>query len=226
MTVRVGTARASGGSIRDMQGQPGFYERRIFPWLNDQLLAAPEFDELRAETLRPARGSVVEIGFGSGLNLPHYPAAVHSLTAIEPNPGMQARAVPRVSGSPIQVQVIAGCAESIPLPDAGFGTAVSVLTLCSVADPARALAELRRVLRDEGRLLVLEHGLAPDPGVARWQHRLNGLQRVLACGCNLDRPVTDLVRAGGFRFEAVRQFYAPGIPRSHGWLTLGSAVKA
>ena len=88
------------------------------------------------------------------------------------------------------------------------------------------LAELRRVLRPHGRLLLMEHGLAEEEGVARWQQRLNGLQRVVACGCNLDRPIAELVQANGFRFESVRKFYVPRMPRTHGWVTVGVALKA
>jgi hypothetical protein len=88
------------------------------------------------------------------------------------------------------------------------------------------LAELRRVLRPAGRLLLMEHGLSEDNGVVRWQQRLNRLQRIVACGCNLNRPIAELVQAHGFRFESLRKFYAPGMPRTHGWVTVGVAVKA
>jgi ubiquinone/menaquinone biosynthesis C-methylase UbiE len=203
----------------------GFYERRVFPWLNDRLNTDPALRRIRAEAVSAARGRVVEIGFGSGLNLPHYPSAVESLVAVEPNDGMQARARPRIVAWRIPVEVVPGTAECLPLADAGFDTAVSTLTLCTVADPARALAELRRVLRSNGRLLVMEHGLSEDDGVARWQHRLNRMQRVLACGCNLNRPIAELVQVHGFRFESVRKFYAPNMPRTHGWLTVGAAVR-
>lgn len=211
---------------RTMRAGPGFYQRRVFPWLNDRFCGDEQLQELRAEALRPAHGRVLEIGFGTGLNLPHYPAAVQSLVAVEPNAGMVGRARSRLAAAPMPVEIIAGGAEAIAAPAASFDTAVSVLTLCTVGDPARVLAELRRLLRPNGRLLLLEHGLAPDAGVARWQRRLNGLERVLACGCTLDRPVAALVRAGGFGFESLRQFYAPGIPRTHGWLTLGCASLA
>ena len=204
----------------------GFYERRVFPWLNDRLNADPELEKMRADALSGARGRVVEIGFGSGLNLRHYPGAVRSLVAVEPNDGMHARARPRIEASDFPVEVIRGIAEHLPLADAGFDTAVSTLTLCTVADPARVLAELHRVLRPDGRLLLMEHGLSDDDGVARWQKRFNGLQRIVACGCNLDRPIGQLVQAHGFRFESVRRFYAPKLPRTHGWVTVGAAVKA
>lgn len=209
-----------------MEAAGGFYERRIFPWLNDRLGADPELQRLRAELLASARGRVIEIGFGTGLNLPHYPSAVTELVAVEPSSGMLARAGSRIAAAPFPVRVITGSAESLPLPDAAFDTAVSTLTLCTVPDPGRALAELRRVLRQDGRLLFLEHGLADDPGVARWQGRLDWLQTRVACGCHLNRPVVRMLRDHGFRLGEVRQFYAPRIPRTHGWVTLGVAVRS
>lgn len=204
----------------------GFYEGRVFPWLNDRLNADPTLEQMRAEALSGARGRVVEIGFGSGLNLPHYPQAVQSLVAVEPNDGMHARARPRIEAARFPIEMIEGTAERLPLADAGFDTAVSTLTLCTVADPARALAELRRVLRAGGRLLLMEHGLSEDEGIARWQQRLNGLQRLVACGCNLNRPIAELVQANGFRFQLIRKFYAPKMPRTHGWVTVATALKA
>lgn len=208
-----------------MRETTGFYERRVFPWLNDRLGADPALERIRADGLADARGRVVEIGFGTGLNLRHYPAAVQGLVAVEPNPGMHERAHPRIAQSRIPVELVMGRAENLPLPDASFDTAVAVLTLCTVSDPARVLAELRRVLRNDGRLLLIEHGLSGDPGVARWQNRLNGLQRTFACGCNLNRSVPALVEASGFRFQTLRQLYVPKVPRTHGWLTIGTAVK-
>jgi ubiquinone/menaquinone biosynthesis C-methylase UbiE len=201
----------------------GFYEQRIFPWLNDRLNRDPELQKLRAEAMAPARGKVIEIGFGSGANLPHYPAAVESVTAVEPNPGMRDRAARHTARIP--VDVIAGTAESIPLPDGSFDTAVSTLTLCTVDDPDKALAELRRLLRDDGQLIILEHGLAGDAKIAKWQNRLNGIQHVVACGCNLNRDIAPLVERAGFRFESVRSFYAPKTPKTHGWVTVGTARK-
>jgi ubiquinone/menaquinone biosynthesis C-methylase UbiE len=206
--------------------QAGFYANRIFPWLNDRLARDPELEHARGEVLAPARGRVIEIGFGSGLNLRHYPGAVDSIVAVEPNSAMHDRAAARIKASRIPVEVVMGAAENMPLPDRAFDTAVSVLTMCSVAEPRRVLSELRRVLRDDGILLVMEHGLAEECRVARWQNRLNGIQRIVGCGCNLNRPIAQLVESHGFRFEAMRRFYAPGMPRTHGWLTLGTAVKA
>jgi len=203
----------------------GFYERRVFPWLNDVLGGAPALQELRRETLSSAAGRVIEIGFGSGANLSYYPGTVTAVTGVEPNAGMTDRAVGRAHATPVPVRIVEGVAEDLPFGDESFDAAVTTLTLCSVRDPVRVVGELHRVLREGGRLFVLEHGLSPDATVARWQERLNGFQRVVACGCNLNRSIIALVSAAGFEFEAVRAFSVPGIPRTHGWITVGNAVR-
>ena len=201
----------------------GFYARTVFPWLNDRLNADPEVMRLRKEALAPARGRVLEIGFGTAANLPHYPEGVTEVVGIEPSEGMTARAKRAVAQSRIPVEIIVTNAESLPLDDRSFDTAVSTLTLCTVGEPSRVLAEIRRVLREDGRFIVLEHGLSSDPKVARWQRRLNGIQKVVACGCNLDRDIRDLVERNGFRFDDLRQFFAPKVPRTYGWITAGTA---
>lgn len=203
-----------------------YYRSRVFPWMNDRLSADPELDRIRDEAVRAAAGQVIEIGFGTGLNLPHYGGTVQRVVGIEPNPGMVERAASRIAAAPFPVQILNCAAESLPLPEASFDTAVSTLTLCSVMDPGRVLGELRRVLRDDGWLLLLEHGLADEAGVARWQHRLDWLQGKLGCGCHLTRPVSRLLADNGFRFATVQQFFAPKMPRTHGWVTVGAAIKA
>jgi len=197
----------------------GFYEGRVFPWLNDRLNRDPEIMRLRRDALAPASGRVLEIGFGTGANLPYYPAAVREIVAIEPSEGMNVRGSRAVTASRIPVEMIATGAEKLPLADRSFDTAVSTLTLCTVADPVRVLSELRRVLREDGQLIILEHGLSDDARVARWQHRLNGFQRIVACGCNLNRRIRDLVEIAGFRFDDIREFHLPKVPRTHGFLT-------
>lgn len=200
------------------------YERRIFPWLNERLGKNHELALLRAEAVAPASGRVLEIGFGTGLNLPHYSSAVTSVVGVEPNDGMRERAKRRIAGARIPVDLIAGRGEALDLSSSSFDSAVMTLTLCSVSDPIAVLHEVRRVLRTGGRLIVLEHGLSEDAGVARWQRRLNGIQNLLACGCNITRPVRELVETAGFRFDSIRTFYAPKAPRTHGWMTLGTAI--
>lgn len=203
----------------------GFYARCIFPWLNDKLTNDPELLRLRTDVLADARGRVIEIGFGSGANLSHYRPSVRSVVGIEPNDGMLDRARLRVAMAPMPVSIVIGNAERMPFADRMFDTAVSTLTLCTVANPGRALAELHRVLRDDGRLIVIEHGLSNDEPVARWQWRLNGIQNVVACGCHLIRPIPDLIKNQHFTTERLQSFYASKIPRTHGWLTTGSASK-
>jgi ubiquinone/menaquinone biosynthesis C-methylase UbiE len=208
-----------------MPSAAGLYERRVFPWLNDRLNADPELVRLRAEAMAAAKGRTLEIGFGTGLNLAHYPAAVSELVAIEPNEGMLDRATDRITAVKFPVKVIHATAETLPLTDRTIDTAVSVLTLCTVDEPARVLGELHRVLRDEGCLIVLEHGLAEIASVVKWQMRLDWLQGKLACGCHLTRPIAELLSQSGFRFESVRQFFVPKMPRTHGWVTVGVATK-
>ena len=201
----------------------GFYERRVFPWLNDRFANGPELDRLRGEALASATGRVLEIGFGSGVSLPHYRAAVRLIVALDPNDGMHDLAAPRMRASRAPVAALVGEAECLPLADHSIDTAVSLLTLCTVSDPLRVLGELRRVLGADGRLVLVEHGLSDDARVARWQRRLNGVQNVIACGCNLDRAIADLVERAGFIWVEQKRFYAPGIPPTHGWITTGVA---
>lgn len=210
-----------------MRARMGFYERVVFPWLNDLLVDhSGELKKLRLATLASAHGDVVEIGFGTGLSLPFYPRGVRSLTAVEPNEGMLARATDRVAHSPFPMRVIHAPGEELPLEDASFDTATLMLTLCSVDDPLRVLREIRRVLRPGGRLLLLEHGLSPSPRLARWQHRLNPVENLLGAGCNLTRPTAELVRRAGFRFEELREFHDPKIAKLVSWITTGAAVPA
>jgi ubiquinone/menaquinone biosynthesis C-methylase UbiE len=201
----------------------GLYAERIFPWITDKVMAAPDLEALRREALAPARGRVVEIGSGSGLNLALYPDTVDEVVAVEPSEGMRRRSRERVARSPVPVEVVGTVGERLPLDDASFDTAVCTFVLCSVDDPGQVMREIRRVLRPGGKLIVLEHGLAEDAGVARWQHRLDPVQQVVACGCHLTRDVRRMVEDAGLRFEHVRQQYLPHAPRPLGWVTLGLA---
>jgi len=201
----------------------GFYERRVFPLINDAAGRYSRLRRLRADLCTRATGRVLEIGFGTGANLVFYPASVDSIIGIEPNEGMIDRARRHLATCRVPVSVRAGTAEALPAEDASVDTVVSTLTLCSVDDPERALGELRRVVHPDGRLLLLEHGLAADEAVARWQHRLNPVQRVVACGCNLNRPIAALVAQAGFDVSELRSSYLPGAPRPLGWFTAGQA---
>ena len=203
----------------------GIYSQWVFPHLCDLLLGRPWVARHRRELLAHAGGDVLEIGFGTGLNLPHYPERVRTITTVDPNPGMHRLARRRVRQSRIAVdhRVLSG--ERLPFEDGRFDCAVSTFTLCSIGPVSRALAEVHRVLRPSGRFLFLEHGLSPEPRVQRWQRRLNWLEARLADGCRLDRDVPALVAAQPFSSVAVEEFYLERTPRTHGYLYRGIATK-
>ena len=204
----------------------GLYAKHIFPRLMNAMMSGAAFDELRRAVLAGVSGAVLEVGFGTGLNLPHYPPGLTRLTAIDANPGMSALARRRLAASPLQVQHEVLDGERLPMPDASFDHVVCTWTLCSIPRPERALDEMRRVLKPAGRLHFIEHGLSPEPGVQKWQRRLNPLNKVLACGCHLNRDMEALIAGQGFRFETLDKFYQPKEPRFAGYLYQGVAAKA
>jgi ubiquinone/menaquinone biosynthesis C-methylase UbiE len=177
----------------------------------------------RAAVTEGLEGRVVEIGFGSGLNLEHYPPTVDVVLAVEPAAVARRLAVRRIASSRVEVEHVGLDGQCIPLPDDSGDAALSTFTLCSIPDAHRALLELRRVIRPGGRFHFLEHGLAPDPGVVAWQRRLEPLQRRLADGCHLTRDIPAIVTDAGFVIERVEQRYARG-PRPWSWFTVGVAV--
>lgn len=189
-------------------------------------MSGENFSELRRRLLAGTVGDVLEIGFGTGLNLPHYPAAVHSVTAVDSNPGMSRLAQARVAACPIAVRSETLDGQSLPFAACLFDCVVSTWTLCSIPDPKRALEELHRVLKPGGRFRFVEHGRSPDPAVSRWQDRLTPLQEVLADGCRLNRDIRGLVLAAGFEVLELDTFYMKGVPRIGGYLYFGSATKS
>jgi ubiquinone/menaquinone biosynthesis C-methylase UbiE len=197
----------------------GFYSRVIFPRLCDVILNQPAIAKLRRELLAHAEGRILEIGFGTGLNLPCYPRAVRGITAVDPNPGMHRLASGRIHQTGIDVVHYQLRSEQLPFDAGAFDCVISTFTLCSIDDVDQALREVQRVLKPGGRLLLMEHGLSPDPGVQRWQRRLNWLEGLLADGCRLDRNVRELVRA--FAPVYVDEFYLERTPRTHGYLYRG-----
>lgn len=201
----------------------GLYEKHIFPLINETVMSDPQLRALRKEALSSAHGRVLEVGIGTGLNLPLYPSSVQSLVGIDPNFGMHKRAQARANAAPFPVEVRGLAGEALPFETASFDTLVSTFVLCSIHGIERALGEMRRVLKPTGRFLLLEHGLSDDPKIQQWQHRLNPIQRVVGCGCVLDRDVPTMVTDQGFHFAALRSFLAPGIPRTHGFFYLGDA---
>jgi ubiquinone/menaquinone biosynthesis C-methylase UbiE len=203
----------------------GFYQRYIVPPLIHLAMRQQQLLPFRKEIIGGAEGRVLEIGVGSGLNLPLYSAAATSVIALEPSPELLRMARPRASAAPVPVTLLDASAEAIPLDAQSIDTVVITWTLCSIPDAARALAEMRRVLRPGGALLFVEHGRAPEPGVARWQDRIDPLWSKMAGGCHLNRKMDDLVTGAGFRIERLANPRLAG-PRTHTFLYEGCARPA
>jgi ubiquinone/menaquinone biosynthesis C-methylase UbiE len=202
----------------------GVYREHVLPRLVDRACGSRELQRWRKQATEGLFGTVVEIGFGSGLNMPAYPPEVKLVLAVEPAATARRLAERRIADSPVRVEHIALRGESIPLEDGSCDGALSTFTLCTIADVEGALAEVRRVLRPGGRFHFLEHGLSPDTSIARWQRRLEPLQNRLADGCHLTRDPTELVRDAGFEIERVESRYANG-PKPWTWFTEGAALK-
>lgn len=202
----------------------GLYREHVLPRLVDRACGTADLQRWRARVVEGLHGTVVEIGFGSGLNVGLYPPEVELVYAVEPAAVARRLAEPRIAAAGVRVEHIGLRGEEIPLPDASCDAALSTFTLCTIPDVSRALAEVRRVLRPSGRFHFLEHGLAPDEGVATWQRRLEPLQRRFADGCHLTRDATSLVDAAGFEIERSESRYGTG-PKPWTWFTEGVAVR-
>jgi SAM-dependent methyltransferase len=201
----------------------GVYRDHVLPHLVDLTCGTSAMVPYRIQVNEGLAGRVVEIGFGSGRNVPHYPPEIELVYAVEPASVACRMAEKRVAASSVPVQHVGLDGQSLPLPDGSCDAALCTFTLCTVPDPTRALAELRRVLRPGGTFHFLEHGLSPDPGVARWQHRIEPVQKLLADGCHLTRDAGALVEAAGFTLTRRDQSYARG-PKPWCWFTLGVAA--
>lgn len=203
-----------------------FYHHYIFPRLLDLTMSSRLLHAPRDRALAPARGRILEIGFGTGRNLTHYPPNVKRIEAIDPDLDLDRLSMPRIAKSAIAVDFHHLDAAHLPFEEARFDTVVSTFTLCSIPDIAHALSEIRRVLKPGGQFLFLEHGLAPDPRVARWQDRLNDAWKPLAGGCHLNRPVRSMIEDAGLALGDAQQYYLKHVPRFLGYLTEGVALRA
>ena len=203
----------------------GVWVERLLPRLLDSMGAAPEITRLRAEVCAGLHGTVLEIGFGSGLNVPHYPAAVTEVLAVEPSDAAWALSEKRRARSAVPVRRSGLDGQRLTEADDSVDCVLSTLTLCTIPDAPRALAEVRRVLRPGGALQVFEHGLAPDAGVVTWQHRLEPLQKRVFGGCHLTRDVPGLLTDAGFCLDddVARYLQGPRMMRPWGY---GHVVRA
>jgi ubiquinone/menaquinone biosynthesis C-methylase UbiE len=202
----------------------GVYGDHVLPRIVNVACGMKTVRPLRQRVCAGLEGEVVELGFGSGHNVPFYPPAVARVAAVEPADLGWKLAQKRVSASGVPVERSGLDGQSLPFPDDSFDAALSTWTLCTIPDLTSALAEVRRVLKPGGTFHFLEHGLAPDENVQRWQHRLNPLQNRLFGGCNLNRPIVNLVSGAGFTIAEVDEFYEEGAPKFMGADSLGVAV--
>ena len=204
--------------------RPGFYRRRVFPRIMNLAMNTAETRRIRAEVCAPLRGDVLEIGFGSGHNLPFLPPAVTRLLAVDPMQEGRTLAERRLAESDVEVDFVGLDGQSIDLADGSADSALCTWTLCSIPDAVAAVREVARVLRPGGVLHFVEHGLAADAKVQRWQHRLNPIQNRVACGCNIQRDIPALIEAGGMVIEELDRFFAKGEPKVLGWTFKGRAT--
>ena len=201
-----------------------WYDEHVLPRLQDHALDTAHTHRIRARVLAPLAGEVVEIGFGTGHNLPYLPAGVTRLLAVEPSESSIAVAADRIAASAVPIEVIGPDAQRIPLPDASVDAALCTWSMCSIPDPVAAVSEVRRVLRPGAQLHFVDHGVAPDERVRRWQHRLSGLQQRLMGGCHLDRDIPELLRLGGMTVTHLERYYAPAAPKAFAAMYEGRAI--
>lgn len=202
----------------------GFYSSQVVPRLVDKIMANREFAPIRARVAAGLDGEVVEIGFGSGLNVPYYPPAVRRVQAVDPAMVGRRLAARRLAAAPVPVEFVGLDGQRLPLETGSIDHVLATWTLCSIPRPDLALAEIRRVLRPGGEFHFVEHGRHPDPRVARWQDRLTPLQRLIAGGCHLNRPMDSLVRASGLELVKLTNYEVAG-SKTAGYMYEGVAAK-
>jgi SAM-dependent methyltransferase len=205
-------------------GTVGVYTERVLPRLVDLALAGKPFEEVRARVAAGLEGEVLEIGFGSGRNVTHYPQGVERVRVVEPAEAGMRMAAERIRSRGIPVESVGVDGETLPLEDDSVDHVLTTWTLCTIPDVERALEEIRRVLRPGGRLHFAEHGLSPRSSIARWQDRLTPIQKRLAGGCHLNRPIDEIVAACGLELTTLDNFRLPG-PELFGYMYEGTATK-
>lgn len=197
---------------------------RIFGFLLDWSMRSKVIARERPPALKDAHGDVLELGFGTGLNLPYFPAVVKRLTVVDPEDLRPKRVAQRIAVAPFPVERAKLSAEYLPFEDSKFDCAVSTFTLCTIPDATAALREVRRVLKSGGSFLFLEHGLSEEPSVAKWQRRLDPIQRVIGRGCHLTRRIDQLISDAGLEITRLDRYVIAGRPKTHSTMYRGTAL--
>ncbi|HLX78186.1 MAG TPA: class I SAM-dependent methyltransferase [Acidimicrobiales bacterium] len=201
-----------------------FYEDHLLPRLNDVALRGREFARIRERVAAGLSGEVLEVGFGSGLNVPHYPPSVDRVLAVDPATVGRKLATKRVSASAVTIEYVGLDAQTLPVESSSIDHALVTWSLCTIPEADRALREILRVLRRGGELHFVDHGHSPDPKVAHWQDRLTPLQRRLGGGCHLNRQIDELVAKAGFELSRIENYYTKG-PKPYSYMFEGVATK-
>ena len=201
-----------------------FYSNLVIPYCIDLAMSGSDLERYRRELLQDVAGEILELGFGTGLNLPYYPDKIDKITTIDPNPGMRKRAQSRIETSGITVDYKVLNGESIPIADAEFDSVVCTWTLCSIREVDKAIAEVYRLLKPQGKFFFIEHGLSQDDKIQVWQNRLTPIQKIVADGCHLNREIDAIVKRQ-FDNVTIEQFYAPKLPKVMGYMYRGVAIK-
>ena len=202
----------------------GFYDDRVLPHIINVVMNTKQMRSLRGRVCADLKGEVLEIGFGTGHNLPFLPAGVTRLLAVEPSLRSVELARDRIAASPVDVEVVGLDGQQLPVGDASVDAVLCTWSLCTIPDAVTAVQEARRVLRPGGTFHFIEHGLAPDERVRRWQNRLNGMEQRIAGGCNLNRDIAGIVEAGGLDITKLDRYYNAGEPKPMGAMYEGVAV--
>ena len=203
----------------------GFYAEQVLPRFQDKVMDRKDMREVRARVAAGLSGNVVEVGFGTGLNVPHYPAYVLNVAAVEPSAMCMRIAEPRIANTSAKVELAGLTGEALDLPSEAFDAALSTWTLCTIPNVEAALTEIRRVLKPGGNFHFVEHGHAPDAGVARWQARIEPPWKRIAGGCHLTRRIPELMEQAGFHVEALDTYYMKGEPKMFGYTYEGVAAR-
>jgi ubiquinone/menaquinone biosynthesis C-methylase UbiE len=202
----------------------GFYQEQLLPRFQDKVMGRKPNRAIRARVCEGLRGDVLEVGFGTGLNAPYYPAGVTKIVAIEPSQVCMRIAEPRIAETPITIEYGGLTGERLELPSQAFDAVLSTWTLCTIPNVDAALAELRRVLKPGGAFHFVEHGHAPDQNIVRWQERLEPLNKRLAGGCHLTRHIAEDIERAGFEIDKLDTYYFKGEPKPIGYTYEGRAV--